>query len=291
MMVRRASAWHRARMTTRAPIPGSVRSPTSTRSRAASGCRSPTSRRHRRTPSVSCPNDGRDAFTSCRSSATEHELLIATADPLDVDCERTLGFATGRHVRLALADARRDRRAHRRGLSRRRRGPASPSRCSRCSTSTTTTRPRRRRRARTAARRSITLLVDELLAGGIAGAGERHPHRAGRAGHRRSASRRRRARARAHAAARRRAGARVAHQDPLGARHRRSAAAAGRPRARRDERRRGRSARLDAAGVARREGRHPRARRPVDGARRSRAWAFTPTSSSASSDCCNRAKD
>ncbi len=38
--------------------------------------------------------------------ATERELLIATADPLDVDCERTLGFATGRHVRLALADAR-----------------------------------------------------------------------------------------------------------------------------------------------------------------------------------------
>src|SRR5215813_7932731 len=38
--------------------------------------------------------------------ATEQELLIATADPLDVDCERTLGFATARHVRLALADAR-----------------------------------------------------------------------------------------------------------------------------------------------------------------------------------------
>src|SRR5215471_8213280 len=37
--------------------------------------------------------------------ATEQELLIATSDPLDVDCERTLGFATGRHVRLALANA------------------------------------------------------------------------------------------------------------------------------------------------------------------------------------------
>src|SRR5207342_1767817 len=36
--------------------------------------------------------------------ATAQELVIATADPLDVDCERTLGFATGRHVRLALAD-------------------------------------------------------------------------------------------------------------------------------------------------------------------------------------------
>ncbi len=38
-------------------------------------------------------------------SATEHEILIATADPLDVDCERTLAFATGRHVRFAVADA------------------------------------------------------------------------------------------------------------------------------------------------------------------------------------------
>ena len=36
-------------------------------------------------------------------SATEQELLVATADPLDVDCERTLAFATGRHVRVALA--------------------------------------------------------------------------------------------------------------------------------------------------------------------------------------------
>jgi type II secretory ATPase GspE/PulE/Tfp pilus assembly ATPase PilB-like protein/8-oxo-dGTP pyrophosphatase MutT (NUDIX family) len=44
-------------------------------------------------------------FNIIALSATERELLIATADPLDVDCERTLGFATGRHIRLALADA------------------------------------------------------------------------------------------------------------------------------------------------------------------------------------------
>ncbi|MEP6492308.1 MAG: ATPase, T2SS/T4P/T4SS family [bacterium] len=37
-------------------------------------------------------------------SITDHELVIATANPLDVDCERTLAFATGRHVRLVLAD-------------------------------------------------------------------------------------------------------------------------------------------------------------------------------------------
>ncbi|HEV8447569.1 MAG TPA: ATPase, T2SS/T4P/T4SS family [Gemmatimonadaceae bacterium] len=38
-------------------------------------------------------------------AATEHELVIATADPLDVDCERTLGFASGRRIRLAMAAA------------------------------------------------------------------------------------------------------------------------------------------------------------------------------------------
>jgi type II secretory ATPase GspE/PulE/Tfp pilus assembly ATPase PilB-like protein/8-oxo-dGTP pyrophosphatase MutT (NUDIX family) len=37
--------------------------------------------------------------------ATEQELVVATADPTDMDCERTLGFATGRHVRFALAEA------------------------------------------------------------------------------------------------------------------------------------------------------------------------------------------
>ena len=38
-------------------------------------------------------------------SASEHELIVATADPTDIECERTLGFATGRHVRFALADS------------------------------------------------------------------------------------------------------------------------------------------------------------------------------------------
>jgi type II secretory ATPase GspE/PulE/Tfp pilus assembly ATPase PilB-like protein/8-oxo-dGTP pyrophosphatase MutT (NUDIX family) len=38
-------------------------------------------------------------------TASASELTIATSDPLDLDCERTLGFATGRHVRLALAPA------------------------------------------------------------------------------------------------------------------------------------------------------------------------------------------
>lgn len=38
-------------------------------------------------------------------AGNENDLLIATADPTDVDCERTLGFATGRHIRLAVADA------------------------------------------------------------------------------------------------------------------------------------------------------------------------------------------
>jgi len=38
-------------------------------------------------------------------SATATILTIATSDPLDVDCERTLAFATGRDIRLALADS------------------------------------------------------------------------------------------------------------------------------------------------------------------------------------------
>jgi type II secretory ATPase GspE/PulE/Tfp pilus assembly ATPase PilB-like protein/8-oxo-dGTP pyrophosphatase MutT (NUDIX family) len=38
-------------------------------------------------------------------SATEQELLVATADPLNVDCERTLAFATGRQIRFAVAAA------------------------------------------------------------------------------------------------------------------------------------------------------------------------------------------
>src|SRR5581483_229418 len=38
-------------------------------------------------------------------SATEHELVLATSDPLDVDCERTLAFATGRNIRFAVAEA------------------------------------------------------------------------------------------------------------------------------------------------------------------------------------------
>ncbi|HEY5061030.1 MAG TPA: ATPase, T2SS/T4P/T4SS family [Gemmatimonadaceae bacterium] len=37
-------------------------------------------------------------------SATEQELVVATANPLDIDCERALAFATGRRVRLAVAD-------------------------------------------------------------------------------------------------------------------------------------------------------------------------------------------
>ena len=36
-------------------------------------------------------------------AATENELIVATADPLDVDCERTLAFATGRRVSFAIA--------------------------------------------------------------------------------------------------------------------------------------------------------------------------------------------
>ena len=222
-------------------------------------------------------------------SATEHELVIATADPLDVDCERTLGFATGRRIRLAIAAAPAIARRiddvygdesvvrdlepaveveHLRGESEA--APPMPG-------------------SETAA--TVSALVDELLAAGISsrasdihieaeeqGIAVRHRDRRG-------------ARRRAHAAAQPRSGARVTHQDSLGARHRRSSSPAGRPRARRDQRCRGRSARLDAPFRARREGRDPRARRPLDRADARRDGFPRRTSSSASSACCNRAKD
>ena len=260
----------------------------STRSRARFGFRSPTSRPRPRRRSRSCPSAGRDAFMSFRSSATEQELVIATADPLDVDCERTLGFATGRTCGSRSPTPTRSRGASRRCIAATRRArereallevqhldnaeegaPPTPATRRRL-----VRHPARRRAARRRHRR----------------AGERHSHRAGGAGHRRPAPRRRRARARAHAAARRRPGARVAHQDPLRSRHRRPAAAAGRPRSRRDQRRRGRPSRLHAAGVARRESRRSRARRPRRRCTRSKPWAFTTTSSSDSAGCCSRAK-
>jgi len=37
-------------------------------------------------------------------SVDEHDLVVATADPTDLDCERTLAFATGRRIRFALAE-------------------------------------------------------------------------------------------------------------------------------------------------------------------------------------------
>ncbi|HEU4989928.1 MAG TPA: ATPase, T2SS/T4P/T4SS family [Gemmatimonadaceae bacterium] len=37
-------------------------------------------------------------------AATEAEIVLASADPLDLECERTLAFATGRAVRFALAE-------------------------------------------------------------------------------------------------------------------------------------------------------------------------------------------
>src|SRR5438552_1107855 len=43
-------------------------------------------------------------FNVVAIAATERYLDVATADPLDLECERVLGFATGRRVRLALAD-------------------------------------------------------------------------------------------------------------------------------------------------------------------------------------------
>jgi len=37
-------------------------------------------------------------------SASDQELVVGSADPLDFDCERTLAFATGRRIRFAIAE-------------------------------------------------------------------------------------------------------------------------------------------------------------------------------------------
>jgi len=99
--------------------------------------------------------------------ATEQELLIATSDPLDVDCERTLGFATGRHIRLALADARdieeRIDDLYRADASNR--APESLFEVQHLDNSHDAAPPTHVEDAGA----SISLLVDELLAGGIAG--------------------------------------------------------------------------------------------------------------------------
>jgi len=98
-------------------------------------------------------------------SATATELMIATADPLDVDCERTLAFATGRDVRLALADS--DEIARR--IEEVYRGEAS------AESESAVEVQHIDNREDTAppvgleeASASITRLVDELIAGGIA---------------------------------------------------------------------------------------------------------------------------
>ena len=99
-------------------------------------------------------------------SATAHELLIATADPLDVDCERTLGFATGRHVKLAVADpdeiARRIEEVYR---------PEGPTREPEAAVDVQHLDNREDTSLPTTVEEdgsSITSLVDELLAAGIA---------------------------------------------------------------------------------------------------------------------------
>ena len=251
------------------------------------GFRSPISIQFRRRPSRSFPSGGRAASTSCRCRRRSSELLVATADPLDVDCERTLALrdwpARSRSLWRTPTRSRERIDELYRGEGADARARVACSRSSICN---------ERGRRRTADSRRGRRVVGHASRRRAArrrdrGARERHSHRAGRAGHRRSSSRRRRARARAHAAARGRPGARVAHQDSLRPRHRRSAASAGRTRARRHQRRRRRPARVDAARVARREGRDSRARRTIGRCSRSREWAFTPTSWSASSGCCS----
>jgi type II secretory ATPase GspE/PulE/Tfp pilus assembly ATPase PilB-like protein/8-oxo-dGTP pyrophosphatase MutT (NUDIX family) len=100
--------------------------------------------------------------------ATEQDLLIATADPLDVDCERTLGFASGRHVRLALADAQeisaRIEEVYRGEAASK--APESLLEVQHLDNRHESAPPTH---AEDGAASTVTLLVDELLAAGIAG--------------------------------------------------------------------------------------------------------------------------
>src|SRR5215471_10942557 len=100
--------------------------------------------------------------------ATEQDLLIATADPLDVDCERTLGFATGRHVRLALADAQ-EIGARIEELYRGEAGSKEPESLLEVQHLDNRHESAPPMHAEDGAASTVTLLVDELLAAGIAG--------------------------------------------------------------------------------------------------------------------------
>jgi type II secretory ATPase GspE/PulE/Tfp pilus assembly ATPase PilB-like protein/8-oxo-dGTP pyrophosphatase MutT (NUDIX family) len=90
-------------MTTRAPIPTPPKADLQSLSRRFRLPLADLSRASAHAVSL-VPERWARRFQVVPLSASEHELVIATADPLDVDCERTLAFATGRNVRLELAD-------------------------------------------------------------------------------------------------------------------------------------------------------------------------------------------
>jgi type II secretory ATPase GspE/PulE/Tfp pilus assembly ATPase PilB-like protein/8-oxo-dGTP pyrophosphatase MutT (NUDIX family) len=90
-------------MTTRAPIPAPPKADLQSLARRFRLPLADLSRASAQAVSL-VPERWARRFQVVPLSASEHELVIATADPLDVDCERTLAFATGRHVRLELAD-------------------------------------------------------------------------------------------------------------------------------------------------------------------------------------------
>jgi type II secretory ATPase GspE/PulE/Tfp pilus assembly ATPase PilB-like protein/8-oxo-dGTP pyrophosphatase MutT (NUDIX family) len=155
------------RMTTRAPIPAP---PTADLQALAQRFRLPIADLSK--PSAHAvslvPERWARRFHVVPLEASEQELLIATADPLDVDCERTLGFATGRHVRLALADARDiedriDELYRPEGAAK---APESLLEVQHLDNSHDAAPPTN---VEDSGATSISLLVDELLAGGIAG--------------------------------------------------------------------------------------------------------------------------
>ena len=190
---------------------------------------------------------------------TDSYLEVATANPFDIDAEKMLAFATGREVRMLLGSPATIREQLDELYAAR---TTSSTGCSRASAATSTSRSSRRTRTRRGERRGGQPAAHHPAGGHDARRrrlqpGERHPRRADRGRRRGALPHRRRAAPGHEDPAQRRAAAHLPHQDHVRARHRRPAPAAGRPGAGLGQRRGGRPARLDPAGLAGREGRHP----------------------------------
>ena len=217
---------------------------------AQAGERRADSERHRRPVPLSGGRPGPDSipklvqtvpeqlarrFNVVPVGQTDSYLEVATANPFDIDAEKMLAFATGREVRMLLGSPSKIREKLDeiyRG-ERRRWSPG----CSRASAATSRSSSSRTRRTRRGQRRAGQPAPDHPAGGHDDRRrddqpGERHPRRADRGRGGGPLPHRRRAAPGDEDPAQRRAAPDLPHQDHVRARHRRPAAAAGRPRPR-----------------------------------------------------------